>query len=39
LTVEVSDGAVTIDSPVPVIFDHGGQARELTAGRHEIAVR
>ncbi|HEU5012079.1 MAG TPA: family 78 glycoside hydrolase catalytic domain [Roseiflexaceae bacterium] len=38
LTVEVSAGAVTIDSPVPVILDHDGQSRELPAGRHELAA-
>ncbi len=38
LTVEVSNNTVIIDSPVPVVFDHGGQVRELPAGRHELAA-
>jgi hypothetical protein len=39
LTLEVTATAVTIDSPVPVVLDLGGQpSRALPAGRQQLAI-
>ena len=40
ISVEVSTGAISIDSPVPVVLDLEDQPpRTLSAGRHEILAR
>ena len=40
IAVEASVDRVTVDSPVPVVVDLVGQpARDVPAGRHEIAVQ
>jgi hypothetical protein len=40
IAVEASVDRVTVDSPVPVAVELVGQpARDLPAGRHEIAVQ
>jgi hypothetical protein len=39
ISVDVADGRIRIDSPLPIVLDLEGQSpRELSAGRHELAL-